>query len=75
VSERDDHPGLDLRTATTSQVRDAMARGVREALIEHKRAGNPIVVWRDGRVLEVPPEEIVIPEEPPRPAAESRENV
>lgn len=65
--------GLDLRTATGREVNDAMARGVREALIENKRAGNPIVVWRDGRVVLVPPEEIVIPDEPPRTGAEGRD--
>jgi hypothetical protein len=36
---------------------------VQDALRAHKRAGRPIVVWRDGRVVEIPPEEIVIDEE------------
>jgi hypothetical protein len=26
----------------------------------HKLLGNPIVVWRDGRVIIIPPEEIVV---------------
>lgn len=38
----------------------ALAKGVRAALLRHKQAGNPIVVWRDGKVVWVPPEEIVI---------------
>ena len=33
---------------------------VREALLYHKRNGNSIVVWRDGRVVIVPPEEIEV---------------
>lgn len=33
---------------------------VREALLFHKRNGNSIAVWRDGRVVIVPPEEIVV---------------
>ncbi len=37
---------------------------VREALIMHKRIGNPIATWRDGKVVIVPPEEIEIPPDP-----------
>jgi hypothetical protein len=37
---------------------EAAARAVQEALRDHKRAGNPIAEWRDGRVVLVPPEEI-----------------
>ena len=35
-------------------------RAVRHALLMHKRAGNPIAVWREGRVVIVPPEDIVV---------------
>jgi len=31
---------------------------IREAILDHKRAGNPIAEWRDGRVVLVPPEQI-----------------
>jgi hypothetical protein len=34
---------------------------VREALLMHKRIGNPVAIWKDGRVVIIPPEEIVIP--------------
>lgn len=37
-----------------------LQRAVNHALLRHKRLGNPIAVWRDGKVLIVPPEEIVI---------------
>ena len=37
---------------------------VREALIMHKRIGNPIATWRDGKVFIIPPEEIEIPPDP-----------
>lgn len=37
---------------------------VRETLSMHKRLGNPIAVWKDGKVVIVPPEEIVISPEP-----------
>jgi hypothetical protein len=33
---------------------------VRNALKEHKRAGNPIAVWRKGKVVIIPPEEIPV---------------
>jgi len=29
----------------------ALRAAVRDALAAHKRAGNPVVVWRDGRVM------------------------
>jgi len=38
----------------------ALARGVREALRRHKRAGLPVVEWRNGRVRWVAPEAIRI---------------
>ena len=37
---------------------EAAGRAVEEAVRDHKRAGNPIAEWRDGRVVLVPPEEI-----------------
>jgi hypothetical protein len=37
---------------------DAMTRAVRDALQQHKRAGNPVAVWRDGRVVWLQPEDI-----------------
>ncbi len=36
---------------------------VREALAEHRLAGNPVAIWRDGQVVWIAPEEI--PMEPP----------
>ena len=37
---------------------DALGRAVRDALLMHKRAGNPVAVKRDGEIVMVPPEEI-----------------
>ena len=37
-----------------------LQEGVRQALLIHKRLGNPIAIWKDGKVVMVPPEEIVI---------------
>jgi len=41
----------------------ALKEAVAEALAEHKRQGNPIAVWRNGKAVWIPPEEIVVPEE------------
>jgi len=49
----------------------ALARAVREALRRHKLLGQSVVVWRDGRVVEIPPEEIEIPPEDESPTAGS----
>jgi hypothetical protein len=38
-----------------------LQRAVKHALLMHKRLGNPIATWKDGKVVIVPPEEIVIP--------------
>ncbi len=39
-------------------IAEAGARGVRRALLEHKRAGLPIVVMQNGKIVWIPPEEI-----------------
>jgi hypothetical protein len=36
----------------------AMRQAVREALLDHHRAGNPIAVWRDERVVWIQPDDI-----------------
>jgi len=41
-------------------VEEALRRAVRHALLEHKRAGNTIAVWRDGQVVLIPAEEIQV---------------
>ena len=42
---------------------EAIIEGAREALRRHKREGHPIVIWRDGQIVWVPPEEIEIDDE------------
>lgn len=41
----------------------AIRLAVREALIDHKLRGNPVVVWEDGQVKWIAAEDIVIPDE------------
>lgn len=38
----------------------AIRRGVREALLRHKQLGVPIVVRRNGLLVEIPPDQIEI---------------
>jgi hypothetical protein len=45
-------------------VEEAMRDAVRHALLTHKRAGNPVVSWEDGRVVIIPAEEISVEESP-----------
>ena len=39
-------------------------RGVSRALDRHKKLGEPIVIWKDGKVVEIPPEKIEVPPYP-----------
>lgn len=41
-----------------TQVDAALRRAAREALAAHVRAGLPVVEWRDGKCVWVPPDEI-----------------
>lgn len=38
----------------------AVERAARDARHLHKQLGVPLVVWQDGKVVEIPPEEIVV---------------
>lgn len=41
------------------KITHALAHGVQEALLRHKQAGNPVVVWRDGKTVWLNPDDIV----------------
>ncbi len=43
-------------------IESTLQKAVRKALFEHKRAGNPIAVWKEGRVEWIAPEDIKISE-------------
>jgi predicted ABC-type ATPase len=43
-----------------SEVMEIFTLAGREALARHKALGVPAVIWRDGKVVEIPPEEIEI---------------
>ena len=46
------------RVQDVNVVAEALARAVGDALRSHKRAGNPVPEWRDGKVRWLTPEEI-----------------
>jgi hypothetical protein len=49
--------------ATAEEISQAIGKAVYAAMREHKRLGIPAVTMKDGKIVHVPPEEIVIPEE------------
>lgn len=44
---------------------DAMNAAVREVVLRHKQLGMPLVVWRDGKIVWIRPEDIPASETPP----------
>jgi hypothetical protein len=56
------HPEVDVEGICRegTQIDQAIERGAREARLKHKQLGVPLVVWQDGKVVEIPPEEIVV---------------
>ena len=50
--------------ALEAAVERAAQAAVRDALILHKKLGNPIAVWENGQVRWIPADEIVIPDPP-----------
>jgi hypothetical protein len=51
-------PSIERLLADHEATDAAMADAVRQAILRHKRLGQPIVAWRDGEVVEIPPAEI-----------------
>lgn len=46
--------------ADPEKITQALAQGVRDALLKHKQAGNPVVVWREGKAVWIAPEDILV---------------
>lgn len=42
------------------EIERILQQAVEHELSIHKRLGNPVAAWRDGRVVIIPPEEIVL---------------
>ena len=54
------HATLSERIEDLHLIETALRRAVREALLRHKLAGNPVAVGRDGRVVWIAPKDIKI---------------
>jgi hypothetical protein len=54
---------------------DAFRRGVRQALLKHAQAGEPVATWRDERVVWLQPAEVfaMLAETAPTPASPASE--
>ena len=50
--------------AWAKSVEESARLAAREAVLLHKKMGVPIVLMRDGKMVIVPPEEIVVDDEP-----------
>lgn len=61
-------PPVDIQAlfADGKEIDAALREAARNAMIMHKRMGYPAVTWENGRVVWVPPEEIVVDEPPAR---------
>lgn len=51
-------PAAPERTDLSRLIEDGVKRGVARALAEHKRAGRSVVVMKDGKIVELSPEDI-----------------
>ncbi len=54
---------LARRLSSHEFLTQAIQTAVRDAVLDHKRAGNPIAGWQNGRVIWIQPDEIVLPGE------------
>ena len=41
---------------------EAMRKAVANVIADHKRTGDPIVIWRDGKVVKIPADQIELHE-------------
>ena len=42
------------------EIERILQKAVQHELSIHKRLGNPVATWRDGKVVVIPPEEIIL---------------
>jgi hypothetical protein len=43
-----------------NKITHAIGQGIHEALLCHKRAGNPVASWKDGKIVWIPSEDIPV---------------
>ncbi|HEY7546885.1 MAG TPA: hypothetical protein VID27_18480 [Blastocatellia bacterium] len=52
----------DMFIRNAESITKILRRAVRHALLDHKRAGNPVATWKDGKVVLLQPDEIPVDE-------------
>ena len=58
TTHADSNPPPTERVYDIPRILEAMRLAVHEALLDHKRAGNPVAIWKNGRVEWVQPADI-----------------
>ena len=53
-------PDIDRIFEEGRLIDQALVESVKQALLVHKRAGNPVAEWRDGKVVLIQPEDITV---------------
>jgi hypothetical protein len=48
--------------AMAFRAEEALKKAVARTIADHKRTGDPIVIWRDGKVIKIPANQIEIRE-------------
>src|SRR5947209_586208 len=59
-----DTRSLEDRLTDVALIERALNRAVREALLRHKQADNPIAIWRDGQIVHLAPDDILVGRKP-----------
>lgn len=59
----DIYEAKDLLVTHAKDVEEILRRAVRQALLEHKRAGNSVAAWEDGKVVIIEADDIPVDEE------------
>jgi hypothetical protein len=52
-------PSISELLADHALITEAICRAVREAVLQHARAGYPVATWENGQVVWIRPEEIL----------------
>lgn len=53
-ADADETPDIDRIFEEGVEVDRAFDRAIREALRQHKRAGNPVPIWKNGKIVWIP---------------------
>lgn len=58
-------PDIDAIFDDPAAVNDVLREATRQALLRHKKLGQSVAVWRDGKVVILRPEEIDVEDDAP----------